>query len=64
MGLEDGYEAMVRDIFDTHLIGADAMKRGLLFDKLFDRLTQQHADYVMLGIISALDTALWDIAAK
>ncbi len=63
-GLESGYEEMVKNIFDTHLKGADALDRGYLFDKLYSRLTQQHPDYVMLGIISAFDTALWDIAGK
>ena len=63
-GLEQGYEAIVQDIFDTHLKGQEAMNRSYLFEKLYDRLTQEHPDYVMLGIISAFDIALWDIAGK
>jgi galactonate dehydratase len=63
-GLEEGYEAIVQDIFDTHLKGQEAMDRAYLFEKLYDRLTQEHPDYVMLGIISAFDIALWDIAGK
>jgi len=63
-GLEDGYETLVRNIFDTYLKGEDALDRDYLFSKLYARLTQQHPDYVMLGVISAIDTALWDITGK
>ena len=63
-GLEDGYEEMVRNIFDTHLRGEDALNREHLYHKLYSRLTQQHPDYVLLGLISAFDTALWDICGK
>lgn len=63
-GLESGYQEMVSNIFDTHLKGEDALNREFLYNKLYTKLTQQHPDYVMLGIISAFDTALWDICGK
>lgn len=63
-GLENGFEAMIRDIFDTHLKGEDALNREYLYNKLYNRLTAQHPDYVQLGLISAFDTALWDICGK
>ena len=63
-GLEDGYEEIVRNIFDTHLKGQDALDREYLYHKLYSSLTMRHPDYVMLGIISAFDTALWDICGK
>jgi 2-dehydro-3-deoxyphosphogalactonate aldolase len=63
-GLESGYEEMIRNIFDTHLLGEDALNREYLYNKLYARLTQLHPDYVQLGLISAFDTALWDICGK
>ncbi len=63
-GLENGYQAMVKDIFTTHLKGEEALDRERLFYKLYQKLTQLHPDYSTFGIISAFDTALWDIAGK
>jgi len=63
-GLEGGFEAMVKDIFDTHLKGEDVLDREYIYQKLYASLTHQHPDYVILGIISAFDTALWDISGK
>ncbi len=64
MGLEDGYEAMVRGVFDTHLKGEDALGPETIYNKLYTSLTARHPDYVMQGIISAFDIALWDICGK
>ncbi len=63
-GLESGYEELVRNIFDTYLKGEDALNREYLYYKLYAGLTHLHPDYVMLGIISAFDIALWDICGK
>ncbi len=63
-GLHRGYEEMVKNIFDAYLKGQDALDREYLYHKLYSGLTMQHPDYVMLGIISAFDTALWDICGK
>jgi len=63
-GLESGYEELVQNIFDTYLKGQDALDREYLYYKLYAGLTHLHPDYVMLGIISAFDTALWDICGK
>jgi len=63
-GLHSGYEELVKNIFDTYLKDQDALEREYLYHKLYTGLTMQHPDYVMLGIISAFDTALWDICGK
>ncbi len=63
-GLENGYEALVQDIFDTHLKGEEALDRERLYQKLYQKLTHLHPDYSTFGIISAFDTALWDICGK
>ena len=63
-GLAGAYLEIVKNVFDTYLKGEDALDREYLFSKLYSGLTYQHPDYVMLGVISAFDTALWDIAGK
>lgn len=63
-GLSGAYLELVKNIFSTYLEGEDALDREHLFSKLYSGLTYQHPDYVMLGVISAFDTALWDIAGK
>lgn len=63
-GLEDGYESMVRGIFDTYLRGENPLNREALYQRLYSHLTAQHPDYIMGGIMSAFDIALWDICGK
>lgn len=63
-GLASGYREIVANIFDAYLKGEEAFDREHLYHKLYSGLTMQHADYVVLGIISAFDTALWDICGK
>ena len=63
-GLEQSYESLVNEIFDAHLKGENALDRERLHHKLYGKLTHLHPDYSTFGIISAFDTALWDIAGK
>lgn len=63
-GMEDAYEAFVKGIFDTFLKGKDPLNREALFSLMYNGLTSQHSDYLALGLISAFDTALWDICGK
>ncbi|MEE2775327.1 MAG: mandelate racemase/muconate lactonizing enzyme family protein [Acidobacteriota bacterium] len=63
-GLEDSYEARVQEVFDTFLKGRDPIDREPLYHALYKGLTAQHPDYVAMGLVSAFDIALWDIAGK
>ncbi len=63
-GLEGGYETMVAEAFDSYLVGKDPLEREGLHQLLYEGMTAQHPDYVTMGIISAFDIALWDIAGK
>jgi 2-dehydro-3-deoxyphosphogalactonate aldolase len=63
-GIEEGYEKIVRGAFDTYLRGENPLNREALYHRLYSQLTAQHPDYVMLGVVSAFDIALWDICGK
>jgi galactonate dehydratase len=59
------YAAMVKDLAQTHLIGADPLDSEKLWEKLVRRtwLAQANSLVVFAGI-SAIDQALWDIRGK
>jgi galactonate dehydratase len=63
-GLEEGYEKMVKNIFDMYLKDQDPINRETLYHILYSNLTAQHPDYLTVGLISAFDIALWDICGK
>ena len=63
-GLEGGYRKMVENIFDAYLKDRDPIDREPLTSSLYASLTAQHPDYIAVGLISAFDTALWDICGK
>lgn len=63
-GLEPGYEKMVQNIFNTYLKGKNPIDREPLNKLLYSSVTAQHPDYVMMGIVSAFDIAMWDICGK
>jgi 2-dehydro-3-deoxyphosphogalactonate aldolase len=63
-GLEEGYEKTVKNVFDYYLKGKNPINREPLHRILYSSLTAQHPDYVVGGLISAFDVALWDICGK
>ena len=63
-GLEPGYEKLVHNIFNTYLKGKNPIDREPLNKLLYSSVTAQHPDYVMMGIVSAFDIAMWDICGK
>ena len=64
LGLEDGYEKIMQEIFETYLKGKNPIDRETLYHTLYVSLTAQHPDYITVGLISAFDVALWDICGK
>ena len=63
-GLEEGYEKTVKGVFEYYLKGKNPINREPIHRTLYSSLTAQHADYVVGGVISAFDIALWDICGK
>ena len=63
-GLEESYERRVQEVFNIYLRDKDPIDREPIYQTLYAGLTSQHPDYVALGLISAFDIALWDIAGK
>jgi 2-dehydro-3-deoxyphosphogalactonate aldolase len=55
---------MVKAIFHRLLKDQDPINREPLYHMLYTTVTAQHPDYVALGLISAIDVALWDICGK
>lgn len=52
------------EIFETYIPSKNPHNRETLYHKLYASLTAQHPDYVIMGIISAFDIALWGICRK
>jgi galactonate dehydratase len=63
-GLERAFEALVDGAFNRYLAGRDPMNREMLSKVMYAGLSSQHADYFVGGLISAFDTAMWDICGK
>lgn len=63
-GLERAFERLVEGVFNRYLAGRDPMNREKLTKLMYAGLSSQHADYFVGGVISAFDTAMWDICGK
>ena len=63
-GLEDSYEILVSQVFEGYLEGKNPIDRETLYHKMYDGMMAQHPDYVGMGVVSAIDIALWDITGK
>ena len=63
-GLQQSYNSLMNDAFSYYLEGKNPLDREFLYQKMVKGMTHQHADYVTMGLISAFDVAIWDIAGK
>ena len=64
LGVEDGFEQNLKDIFKHYLKDKDPLNRETIYHTLYAGLTDQHPDFITVGLISAIDIALWDITGK
>lgn len=64
-GGHKAYAAMLRDLAQTHLIGADPLNSEKLWETLLRKnWLAQGSGLVVFSAISAIDIALWDIRGK
>ena len=57
-------EQMIMDVADQHVIGADPFQIERLWRIVYSRAYAQHPDFALMGVLSALETACWDIIGK
>lgn len=55
---------MIEDLGEHHVIGSDPFSIERLWRALYGSSYSQHPDLSMLGVISALEMACWDIVGK
>lgn len=58
------YKSLLNEIFEFYLKGQDPLDRERINKTLYNGITFRHTEYSTSGLISAIDTALWDIAGK
>lgn len=63
-GLEDSFEALVKDVFEKFLKDKNPLDREALYQAIYGGLMIRHPDYFAMGILSAFDVAMWDICGK
>ena len=62
--LQQSYKVRLHEIFEAYLKGENPLDRERLHKVLYTGLTARHTEYSTGGLVSAIDTALWDIAGK
>ncbi len=66
-GATFGPHAMVRlieDVFSHHVEGADPFRIEMLWRNVYGRGYSQRPDITLLGVLSGIEMALWDIVGK
>lgn len=62
-----GPHAMVRlveDVFEHHVLGADPFRIETLWRNVYGRGYSQRPDITLMGVLSGIEIALWDIIGK
>lgn len=54
----------VTDLSARYLIGEDPLRREWIWQRFYEGAMSGHPDYIRGSVLSAIDTALWDIAGK
>lgn len=55
---------MIEDVFERHVAGADPFHIEALWRKVYGRGYSMRPDISLMGVLSALESACWDIAGK
>lgn len=56
--------AMIEDVFDYHVMGADPFQIETLWRNIYGRGYSQRPDISLVSVLSGLEMALWDIVGK
>jgi galactonate dehydratase len=62
--LQRSYKTLMEEIFESHLKGENPLNRERIAKSIYTAVTSRHAEYSTMGLVSAIDLALWDIAGK
>ena len=56
--------AMIEDVCERYVIGADPFKIEHLWRRVYSSGYTQRSDLALMGVLSAIETACWDIVGK
>ncbi|MBV9566936.1 MAG: mandelate racemase/muconate lactonizing enzyme family protein [Hyphomicrobiales bacterium] len=56
--------AMIEDVFELHVLGADPFRIEALWRNIYGRGYSQRPDISLMGVLSGIEMALWDIVGK
>ncbi len=57
-------EAMIADVFERHVLGADPFRIEALWRNVYGRGYSGRPDISLMGVLSGIEMALWDIVGK
>ena len=55
---------MIKDVVERHVIGTDPFRIEALWRKVYGRGYSLRPDISLMGVMSAVEMALWDIVGK
>ena len=55
------FEPFARDVFEKHVLGADPFKIEAIWRNVYGRGYSMRPDISLLGVLSGIEMALWDI---
>jgi galactonate dehydratase len=56
--------AMIEDVFEHHVLGADPFQIETLWRNVYGRGYSQRPDISLMGVLSGIEMAMWDIVGK
>ena len=57
-------EAMIKDVFERHVLGREPFRIEQIWREVYSRGYSQRPDISLMGVLSAIEMALWDIIGK
>jgi galactonate dehydratase len=57
-------EAMIKDVFERHVLGREPFRIEQMWREAYSRGYSQRPDISLMGVVSAIEMALWDIIGK